>query len=465
MLLLIGNHTFAQNCPDFDIELLTQEDVDNFCQSFPDCTEVTGDLIIGSSSSVNYSDVNDLSCLSSLNFVEGDLIIRNTSDLSNLNGFQNLQEVNKLSLHGNHSLTTLNSLSNLNDTIQSIYLSNNNQLQNLEGLNNIKAIVASLQILSNDGLENINAFENAVFDLDYLIIKFNLVLKSLQPIAYANVKKRFEVNYNYQLESIDDFVNISVIEERLFIKNNPELQSIGSFSNLRKTGNFNIDFNENILELRGFEKLDTISGYLSIRDNLELNSINGFQNLKSISGYLNISNNNALTEINGCGNISYIGDFLSILYNENLSDISGFSTTVIDMADLLIYNNPILGNCAIESICNFIENGCFINVYNNAAGCNSVDEVLENCQSVSTPVIDEVSITISPNPATHYFTLTSNQSIDETTIKAVDVNGRQWLPKTKLQGKNYNISHWPSGIYYVTIETENGQFTQKLIKR
>ncbi len=84
------------------------------------------------------------------------------------------------------------------------------------------------------------------------------------------------------------------------------------------------------------------------------------QTITSIGGNLWIYENDALVNIAGLGNIS-----------------------PASINNLYIYNNPLLSNCEIASICEYLlsPNGA-VNIYNNASGCNSQAEVEEACETL-----------------------------------------------------------------------------------
>jgi hypothetical protein len=77
-------------------------------------------------------------------------------------------------------------------------------------------------------------------------------------------------------------------------------------------------------------------------------------------------------------------------------------------------------------------------------------------------VIDTMSeIIMYPNPAIEYFVIESKITIEEVSIFGID--GRLIL-KGPLK-KEYSIQYFPSGIYWIKIEFENGIKTfKRLIK-
>lgn len=84
--------------------------------------------------------------------------------------------------------------------------------------------------------------------------------------------------------------------------------------------------------------------------------MNGLNNLVTVNGQINLVNNLSLNNISGISGIT--------------SGVTGFS----------IYGNPALRNCSIASVCRIIS-GEFNEIFDNGGGCDSVEEVVENCVS------------------------------------------------------------------------------------
>ena len=91
-------------------------------------------------------------------------------------------------------------------------------------------------------------------------------------------------------------------------------------------------------------------------------------------------------------------------------------------------------------------------------------EVLANYVSVAEQK-NETSINIYPNPTTGQLTINSEQSTINN-VEIFDVYGRKLLshianltPHTVL-----NISHLPTGIYFVKIRTVAGEVIKKVLK-
>ncbi len=78
----------AQGCLPNGITITSQEQIDNFQSSYPDCTIIEGNLIIGDA--YNGTDVSNLIGLEHIVAIEGNLEIFGNDELINLNGLENL---------------------------------------------------------------------------------------------------------------------------------------------------------------------------------------------------------------------------------------------------------------------------------------------------------------------------------------------------------------------------------------
>src|SRR5690606_10001520 len=96
-------------CPTGDIELNSQEDIYEFAEMYPNCTEIQGYLDI-----YDIWGISDISPLSNIQVIHGGLYIGYTA-LTNLNGFSNLTTINGgwISLYGNEYLEDISGLSNV----------------------------------------------------------------------------------------------------------------------------------------------------------------------------------------------------------------------------------------------------------------------------------------------------------------------------------------------------------------
>lgn len=161
-------------CPVAPIELNTQTEVDNFTTDYPGCTATEDALVIGPSP---VDPIVDLSPLSVLVFVKGELFIQGNGMLNSLAGLDNITAVGGyLDITFNPALSNLSGLQNLSTIGGSLTIFENQSLTSLTGLHNIASVGGDLTIFGNAQLSDISAFENTTFMGNLLFIFDNPVL-------------------------------------------------------------------------------------------------------------------------------------------------------------------------------------------------------------------------------------------------------------------------------------------------
>jgi hypothetical protein len=207
--------------------------------------------------------------------------------------------------------------------------------------------------------------------------------------------------------------------------------------------------NPALTSLTGLEGLTSVGGYLYIYDNYALNSLTGLDNLASIGGYLDISLNYALTSLTGLDNID-----------------AGSIT------DLNIFYNNSLFTCEVQSICDYLAspNGT-VSIYNNAPGCNSMEEVVLACETVG---VDESAVSgqrsavnIYPNPTSTSITIsTPTTNCKNTFITIIDITGKQLISRQITEQQTVvDVSGLPQGIYFVRVTDESKVQVGKFVKQ
>ena len=211
---LISTQLMAQPCASnaSTITLLSQSDVDSFQATYGPCDSVTGILAIGTFANPS-SNINDLTPLSGLKQTTQLIIVDNDSLLS-LNGLQNLQQqvISRLSLVGNLQLNDISQLSGIGPVGGDVGIVDNPALTSLEGLQNLKtfgtafsirnmpgltsldpmcgitSIARALAIVDNDALTDITAFEDLESfggaPSDIFQLKDNDVLSDCSPLCH-----------------------------------------------------------------------------------------------------------------------------------------------------------------------------------------------------------------------------------------------------------------------------------------
>ncbi len=366
-----------------DVTLRTQANVDAFD---PNTTTISGNLTIGE---INSSDpITDLSNLSNLTSVGGDLKIYYNYKLTNLDGLSKLTSIGEnLNISYSNVLTNLDGLSKLTSIGENLDINYNNALTNIDGLNKLTSITGELKIISNNVLTNLNGLSNitsvdgnfdivsndVLTDLDglsnitsvggYLDIRVNIVLTNINGLSNLTSVSGLSISSNDALTNLDGLNNIISIDEYLNISNNNVLTNIDGLSNLTSVSGLSISSNDALTNLDGLSKITSISGGLSISSNNALINLDGLSNLTSIGVHLTIMENKVLTNIDGLSKLTSIGENLYISSNNTLTNLDGLSKISSINGDLSVYGNNKLTN--LDGLNKISSIGGYLLIWNN----------------------------------------------------------------------------------------------------
>lgn len=300
---------------------------------------------------------------------------------------------------------------------------NGHNIKNLYGLNAVTFIGGQLAIVMNDSLQTLAGLENLVSVGGFMTIYGNPVLNSLSGLErLENVKEDLRILENNILPNLSGLDSLRFIGGVLQICNSNELNS-----------------------LDGLESLDSIGGDIGFWDNPVLSDLNGLNGLTSIGGEIFFSDNNALTTLKGLDNI----DTASI-------------------HSLRIYDNSHLTTCAIQSICNFLKIPyMFIDIHDNAPGCNSEEEVDTACLTLSIDRNKNIEIfSIYPNPVYDDITIESSVIHPYSNLSLINLQGDELINlKIKEKKTSINLIDLPGGIYFLRITSLNLVNTFRIIKK
>ncbi len=348
----------SAQCPWGDVTLHSQQQVEDFAVNFPNCTEFPANLTIDNNSN---TPIYDLSPLSNITNVIGNLVIRNNDSLNTLNGLHNITSVaNLLLIQHNDNLTTMNGLESLEYVGTILNITMNDNLNNLTGLGSLTQVNGA-RITYNDNLTTLEGVENLnSMGSQNLLIEHNDSLSSIIGLeGLSTVEGNLTIQYNNSLTTLEGLENLSMVQDYFSITNNQSLVALSGLENLNSVGgDLMIFWNNALTTLEGLNSLSTVSD-LSIAGCSSLTTMAGLESLIHIEGDMAITNNNGLTSLAGL---------------ENVEDIGG---------GLWLESNPLLTNCSILSVCyHLLEGGPIEYIYGNAEGCNSVEEIMDGCASV-----------------------------------------------------------------------------------
>jgi pimeloyl-ACP methyl ester carboxylesterase len=172
----------AQSCLPNGIVFTSQYAIDNFSITYPECTQISGDVIIHGAS------ISNLNGLSTINSIGGYLDIVDNPLLSNIDGLINLSSIGGyIDINSNPYLSNINGLSNLSSVGFYFSIFNNSALENLSGIENMNYIGSTFVIQENASLIDISAIPVNINVSSTLSIRNNSQLSNCSVEGVCNL--------------------------------------------------------------------------------------------------------------------------------------------------------------------------------------------------------------------------------------------------------------------------------------
>ncbi len=353
------------------VELLTQNDIDQFDQSI---VHFEGTIQIG-----NYQEgstsVENLRALRNLKSISGNLIIENHARLNSLEGLNNIGYIGgDLVIKECYKIKSLDGLNSLKVVEKKFWIRSNDSIEMLTGIDSLTSI-GGLNIQYNNNLKNMNGLEKLEHIDNDLLFWGNDNLSNLTGLKMVKtIGGSFILSGCKSLENLDGLENIKSINDKWIYNNEisitgcDKLENIDALKSLTGFGGEIYIVNNNSLrDISGLRGLEFIIWHLTIMDNSLLTSLKGLENLRNVNGNLIIERNFALKDISALVHLSSVGRQLKIMNNPNLEDC-----------------------CTVRPLINQrIEDEQQIFISNNKRGCNSEFELQSNgdCDSTITSEI------------------------------------------------------------------------------
>ncbi len=412
----------AQSCPPNGTVLLTNQDqIDNFRANYPTCNIIQDLTIYG-------DDVTNLDSLVGIMEVEGNVSLTDMSSLTDLTGLRNLTSVAGF-----------------------LQLNNLGSLTNLSGLETLTYVGIDLVIADNPELEDITSLSNvALGTLELLVVSNNPALTNCAlPVfcSYANGPGEIVFNNNNLACELCGTVTEGSCE---ILRTGFTTQADIDAFPLRYPGCVNVTNDLTIAENNDFiTNLDSLIQiesvyFLDIIGNSQLSSLSGLDSINSIGFYLGIRTNERLENVDGLLGLTemtdqFIGPLMVISNNPLLNNIIGLENiNGASVNTVEINGNNSLSLCASSFLCDFLSGGGYAGeLYNNQPNCNSVEEILGNCDAVDYGrLYYEVFIDYNENGI-----FDSDESLYEGTWLTIDQTGED------LPAVNTGFSYLPFGSY------------------
>ena len=240
-----------------NIIVTTQAEVDSLRATLVDKTIIKGNLTIGYTSGNSRTHITDLTPLSNIVRITGNLRIQQNGQLVNLNGLNNLQTIlGYFSVENNGKLITLGDFSNLQIIGGGFGIENNGKLTDLGDFT---------------ALQSIGEFFHVIRTLAYI-----------QSMSYFTDRGGFKVANNAKLTTLGDFPALQTILLFFSVSSNNSLTTLGDFPNLQSIPSFWVSDNAKLDTLGNFPNLQSIWGGFKVANNAKLTTLGDFPALMSI---------------------------------------------------------------------------------------------------------------------------------------------------------------------------------------
>ena len=203
VIITFSLQVWGADCSSTDISLSTQVDVDNFQSTYGGggiCSKVANSLII-----------------------------RDSADITNLDGLSSLISIGRwaLQISGNSALTNLDGLSSLTSIVGDLYIFDNDVLANIDGLSSLTSIGGNFDIYRNDALTNIDGLSSLTSVTSgggggyYMNISGNSALTNLNGLSsLTSVGGILYIFQNDALTNLDGLSSLTLIARELDVQSN-----------------------------------------------------------------------------------------------------------------------------------------------------------------------------------------------------------------------------------------------------
>jgi hypothetical protein len=470
-----GNHTYIYNNPN-----LTS------LNGLHNVTQVLGDFTIQKN-----EGLTDLTGLGALTFVQDLLKIENNNNLQTLSGlaggFTNLES---LVIIENDDLTSLGSaLDNLSTVDEYVYIQDNGSLPTLSTMNNLTSIGQYLNLEDHPSLTSIDAFN------------------SLQTVGLQGPGWDFEVLDCPLLTTLDDFSSLEELGKNFEVNGNTNLTSL-SFPNLTDVDeNFEL-INNNDLASISFPALTSIGGSMTITNADGLTSLlTGLTSNFTIGGTLTITGNNLLAQCEADAICDHLDANNPATITGNA--VGGDCESVTDVVNaceaapvtLIFFNRKeqngevfLTWQTASEENNDYFQvehstnGGTFAplgkiqgkgttsspNNYSfrhtrPAKGSNyyrlrqvDFDRTFAFSNIIYVEIGHKTQVETYPNPTTSLVALKGELS--EGAARLLDAHGRLLIEKQLPNGRAFDLSPFPKGVYLIEIQMGNERIMKRVVK-
>ncbi|GAB4500228.1 MAG: hypothetical protein OHK0019_38360 [Saprospiraceae bacterium] len=507
--------TAQSQCP-VPAVLASQADVDNFPIAWPGCVNPTGRFVIGADPTVPLphpvSDIDDLTPLLQLTGFGNHTYIYNNPNLTSLSGLDNVTQVlGDFTIQKNNGLTDLTGLGSLTYIQDLFKIENNDNLVSLEGLEGGFTALESLVLIENNNLTDLGTVYDNLTTVDqYVYIQDNGSLASFNTMNnLTSIGQYLNFENHPSLSTLSGFQSLVSVGLQgtgwdVEILDCPILTTLDNFSSLSQIGK-NLEISNTGISSLDFPSLNSIGGQLIIDFNSSLTSIIGLGDF-TVTGPVTILENTLLSECEAQG----ICDYLEILANPatiGQNDPGCNNRNQIELAcallpvELLFFNGTeqngevlLRWQTASEENNDYFQmehstDGSHFQPIGKVAGRGTTtvphkysfrhtrptaganyyrfkqvdfDGKFSYSPIVHVEIGAGAIVEVFPNPTTSLAVLKGD--LAEGTARLLDINGRPLIEKQLPNGRTFDLSPFPAGIYLLEVIIGNEKIVKRVVK-
>lgn len=403
---------FSQGCPTVNLPAgYSLSEIEDFVNAYPDCRRLPGHLSLEGAGDL----ISQYPGLTQIDTVQG-MIYCDECLINSFVGWENLRYVGERIKIDEPDGT----------------------LTSFAGWDSLNYVGGSFRILEGGALESTSG------------------LNSL-----SHVGGRIEFYECRKLTEIVGLENITRVNSSLIIEENDTLTSISGLSNITNIGaNLAIEDNPLLTSLDGLESVDSIGWYLFIDESPALENIDALSNLTTIGRGIIISDAPSLQNISALSSVSDFSGIITVVSSTSLIDLDGLQNIPADsITDLTLRINSSLSICDYPNICEYLSDdlGPAIIELNNSS-CNNEDEVIDNCNGITSiqNLENNYEFSLAPNPIASQATLVSSIPLQNAELYYTDIYGRLVRSNHHIYGTSNPVlrNELSAGIYILTIVQE-----------
>lgn len=228
-----------------------------------------------------------------------------TSPHENLSGVSQVKIVTgDLWIKDNMELTDLSHLEALTTIGKSIMIKNNPKVAHLDFIKDLESFNGIE--LKKIGISNLDFLKNTKQLSGFLGLHELSNLKTFTLLDIEQVKGLFLDSLDH-MTNTDFLQNLATITDAIYIQKNPNLQRVTlKITNSTLNSHLNISSNALLAEIKGLDQLETINRQLKIIDNASITNLDFLKGIEHINGGLWIRGNTNLADFSGLAGIKSV---------------------------------------------------------------------------------------------------------------------------------------------------------------